>query len=198
MTDARRILLTLVTGSFLTASALVTATLATPAVANADESDVAPADVQAAEEEKPPCPDGSVRSGVSGECVDQMTSLAEQLNRLPPPPGFGSPQEAVATLAGGAPPLNGIPGLPLATVNMPDLVLPSLGIGLVPDIPVILQPQFPINFPAPSLPAPSLPAPSLPDLTQLPPPQLPNLTQLPPPQLPDLTKLPPPQLPSLG
>ena len=47
--------------------------------------------------------------------------------------------------------MGGLPGgIPsLGTVNLPDVVLPSVGLGLVPNLAVNLQPQIP----GPSLPA---------------------------------------------
>jgi len=82
--------------------------------------------------------------------------------------------------------LGGLPGgIPsLGTVNLPDVVLPSVGLGLVPNLNFAVQPQFGgVGVPsvgAPNLaalPAPQLPAP--PSINPL------NPLGLPPP--PDLT-----------
>lgn len=174
----RRILLTLVSGSVL---AIAPMALGFAPTASADECTTR--DGQPAEGDNcgdPPCPGDEVRSGVSGNCVDQMTSLGEQLQQLPPPPGWDTSNVPGLNGSGGLSGLSSL-GLPSpVTVNAPDLVLPSLGLGLVPNL--VVQPQFG-----------SLPAPQLPNLSQLPPPQLPDLTQLPPPQLP-----PPPSLTNCG
>ena len=82
------------------------------------------------------CADGTVVDTKSGKCVSLTQGIAQQLKALPPPPalsGFGG--------AGGGGDLGGIPSL--GTVNLPSVVLPSLGLGLVPDINVNLRPQFP-------------------------------------------------------
>jgi hypothetical protein len=165
----RRILLTLASGSVL-AVAPLTFAFAAPAPAHADCN--APRDGQPAPQNNcdGPCPDNKVRSGVSGDCVDQMTSLGEQLQRLPPPPGWDG--QNIAGINGSG--LNGL-GIPSPVqVNMPDLVLPSVGLGLVPNL--VVQPNFG-----------GISAPQAPDLTQLPAPQLPDLTKIPPPQPPSLT-----------
>lgn len=161
----RRILLTLISGSVM---AMAPMTFAFAPAAGADECTTPDGQPTSAEGcGEPPCPGDEVRSGVSGNCVDQMTSLGEQLQQLPPPPGWDTSNVPGFNGSGG---FSGL-GIPSPVqVNMPDLVLPSIGVGLVPDL--ILQPQFG-NFT----------------------PQVPNLSQLPPPQLPDLTKIPPPQMP---
>lgn len=167
---ARRILLTLISGLVL-AMAPMAVTFVAPAVSNAECNTAPGPNGEPAPQQtcEAPCPGDKVRSGVSGDCVDQMTSLGEQLQRLPPPPGWDGSNIAGINGSG----LSGIPGIPSPVqVNMPDLVLPSVGLGLVPNL--VVQPQF----------------------GGLPAPQLPNLSQLPPPQLPDLTKIPPPQPPA--
>lgn len=166
----RRILLTLVAGSMM---AMAPGFAIAPAVGHADECP--PQDGQPADSDRcgdpPPCPGDEVRSGVSGNCVSQMTSLGEQLQQLPPPPGWDGSNIAGINGSG----FSGIPGIPSPVqVNMPDLVLPSVGLGLVPNL--VVQPQFG-----------GIAAPQAPDLTQLPPPQLPDLTKIPPPQAPALT-----------
>jgi hypothetical protein len=178
----RQALLTLVSGSALTIAPFACATVLVPAVGHADQgSETDQADQQRNGDDKTlSCPDGTVVDEENKQCVDLMAGISKQLMALPPPP----------SLAGGGGGLGGLPGLPggipsLGTVNMPDLVLPSLGLGLVPNLNVALQPQIgglstPAAPPLPSvaaLPAPQLPAP--PSINPL------NPLGLPPP--PDLT-----------
>jgi hypothetical protein len=173
-------LLTLVSGSALAIGSMAFAAIVTPAVSNADEG-----------ERGLNCPDGTVVDEENGKCVDLMAGISKQLQALPPPPslsGFGGG-------AGG-----GLPGsIPsLGTVHAPDLVLPSIGVGLVPDIPILLQPQFGGASSAAgvaagagalgALPKPQMPP--LPDITKMPAPQLPKINPLNPlglPPPPDLT-----------
>lgn len=175
----RRILLMLASSSALALAPLAFTVVVVPATSHADCEDAGDVGYTVdADQCGVRCPDNTVVDEQSGQCLDLWSGLGANLQHLPPPP-----QLAGANLSG-APNLSGLSGLPpLAQVNMPDLVLPGISLGLVPDLPIILQPQLG-----------QLPPPQLPDLTQLPPPQLPDLTQLPPPQLPDLTKLPPPHL----
>jgi hypothetical protein len=175
----RRILLMLASSSAVALAPMAFTVVVVPATSHADCNDAGEVGYTVdADQCGVRCPDNTVVDEQSGQCLDLWSGVGANLQHLPPPPGLGG-----ADLSGSPnwSALSGIP--PLAQVNMPDLVLPGISLGLVPDIPLILSPQFG-----------QLPAPQLPDLTQLPPPQLPDLTQLPPPQLPDLTKLPPPHL----
>ena len=123
------------------------------------------------------CPDGTVVDEENHQCVDLVAGISKQLQALPAPPGLGGGGGGLGSL-GGLP--GGIPSL--GTVNLPDVVLPSLGLGLVPNLNVALQPQFG-----------GLPAVGAPNLAALPAPGLPsapainplNPLGLPPP--PDLT-----------
>jgi hypothetical protein len=204
----RRMLLTLLSGSALAAAPVAFATVVVPAVGHADtcssDQNASPSgqgtkqcnDTQP-QDNKLSCPDGTVVDDQNKQCVDLLSGISKQLQALPPPPSL-----AAATGGGGGGGLpnlgaGGLPGIPsLGSVYLPDLVLPSVGFQLVPNI----QPSFPItlgsglaagsalagagsavqgalaNAPAPQLPPPpSLPAPSLP-----PPPNL-NPLGLPPP-----------------
>ncbi|WP_319456614.1 MULTISPECIES: hypothetical protein [unclassified Mycobacterium] len=175
----RQILLMLVSSSAVALAPMAFSVVVVPAISRADCEDAGNTGYTVdANQCGVRCPDNTVVDEQSGQCLDLWSGVGANLQHLPPPPGLGG-SDLSGTPNWSA--LSGIP--PLAQVNMPDLVLPSIGLGLVPDIPIILQPNFG-----------QLPPPQLPDLTQLPPPQLPDLTQLPPPQLPDLTKLPPPHL----
>lgn len=192
----KRVLLTLVSGSALAIAPLTYATVVVPASAQADEctpSDGAgPAgdDPCAVPARKLDCPDGTVVDEQNNQCVDLVSGISKQLMALPPPP----------SLAGGAGGLGGLGSLPggipsLGTVNLPDVVLPSLGLGLVPNLNVALQPQLGgVAAPAPNL-AAALPAPQLP-----PPPAVNPLNPLglpPPPEINPLNPLglpPPPDL----
>lgn len=170
MVRARRILLMLASSSAVALAPMAFIVVVVPATSHADCEDAGEVGYTVdANQCGVRCPDNTVVDEQSGQCLDLWSGLGANLQHLPPPPQLAG----VDLSAGGTPNLSGLNGLPpLAQVNMPDLVLPGISLGLVPDVPIILQPQF----------------------GQLPPPQLPDLTQLPPPQLPDLTKLPPPHL----
>ncbi len=105
---------------------------------------------------KPPCRGNSVHNPNTGECTDVMTAIKAA---MPAPPTDAQVSKAA---------LGGLPDLGI----LPDLNVPiSVPIGLpgvVPDIPIILQPPA-INLPAP--PAPKLPTPQkvVSDLTPKPP-----------------------------
>jgi hypothetical protein len=174
-------LLALVSGSALAIAPMAIATVVTPAASNADEG-----------ERGLNCPDGTVVDEENAKCVDLMAGISKQLQALPAPPslsGFGGS-------GGGLPGVGGIPSL--GTINAPDLVLPSIGVGLVPDIPIILQPQIG-GVPTAAgvaagtgalgaLPKPQMPP--MPDITKMPAPQLPKINPLNPlglPPPPDLT-----------
>lgn len=190
----RHMLLTLVSGSALAIAPMAFATVITPAASNADECSEAGAaeGTECGERDRGVnCPDGTVVDEENGQCVDLMAGISKQLQALPPPPslaGFGGGG------GGGVPGLGGFPSL--GTINAPDLVLPSIGVGLVPDVPIIFSPNIGLGAPAAAagaaglsaLPAPQLPPP--PDLTKLPAPQLPAINPLNPlglPPPPDLT-----------
>jgi hypothetical protein len=81
------------------------------------------------------CPDGTVVDEENHQCVDLVAGISKQLQALPAPPSLGG---------GGGGSLGGLAGgIPsLGTVNLPDVVLPSVGLGLVPNLAVNLQPQL--------------------------------------------------------
>jgi hypothetical protein len=151
-------LLTLVTGSALTIAPLAFATLAVPAISHADkkpkcdEAAVAdpaqPAPPQQCNNQPAPqaqgqtlnCPDGTIVDTKYGKCVSLTDGIAKQLKALPAPPGLQGFGNAAGGGGGGLGGFNGIPSL--GTINLPSVVLPSLGLGLVPDINVNLQPKF--------------------------------------------------------
>jgi hypothetical protein len=165
----KRVLAALASGSALAIAPLVYGTVVVPAISHADES---------ADADQPPpnndkglnCPDGTVVDEQNRQCVDLVAGISKQLQALPPPPA----------LAGGGGGLGGLPGgIPsLGTVNLPDVVLPSLGLGLVPNLNVALQPQIG-GFSAPPVGLPSVQLPPPPSINPL------NPLGLPPP--PDLT-----------
>jgi hypothetical protein len=175
----KQMLLTLVSGSALAIAPMAFATVVTPAASNADQCTEAGAaeGAECGQQDRGiTCPDGTVVDEENGKCVDLMAGISKQLQALPAPPslsGFGGGG------GGGIPGVGG--GFPsLGTINAPDLVLPSLGIGLVPD--------FPINIGGlggsgvgglGNLPTPQIGAPKLPSINPL------NPLGLPPP--PDLT-----------
>ncbi|HYO01692.1 MAG TPA: hypothetical protein VET27_07275 [Mycobacterium sp.] len=177
----KRVLLTLVSGSALTLAPLAYATVVVPPISHADGcadgGDTCGPDAKGLN-----CPDGTIVDEQNKQCVDITSGISKQLMALPPPP----------SLAGGGGGLGSVGGWPagipsIGTVNMPDAVLPSLGLGLVPNLNVALQPQFG------GVAAPAAAPPSIPSLASLPAPQLPpppsinppNPLGLPPP--PDLT-----------
>ena len=133
----KRVLLTLVSGSALAIAPLACATVFVPAIGHADEgSDASETDQQASGDSKAlSCPDGTVVDSENKQCVDLMSGISKQLMALPPPPSLAG---------GGGGGLGGLPGgIPsLGTINMPDVVLPSLGLGLVPNLNFALQPQI--------------------------------------------------------
>jgi hypothetical protein len=185
-------LLTLVSGSALAIAPMAIATVVTPAASNADECSAAGAaeGTECGERDRGlNCPDGTIVDEDNGKCVDLMAGISKQLQALPAPPslsGFGG---------GGGGGLGGFPSL--GTINAPDLVLPSIGVGLVPDIPIILQPNIGLGGAGSASTAAgvagaiaALPDPQLPDLTKLPAPKLPKINPLNPlglPPPPDLT-----------
>ncbi|MBJ7338442.1 hypothetical protein [Mycolicibacterium sp.] len=181
----KRVLITLVSGSALTLAPLAMATVAMPAVGHADPC-ADGADSCGPAPKGLNCPDGTVVDEQNGQCVDLVAGISKQLMALPPPP----------SLAGGAGGLGGLPGgIPsLATVNLPDVVLPSVGLGLVPNLNFALQPQIGgLAAPAAAAAGAAAAASAVPNLAALPAPQLPSLPAinplnplgLPPP--PDLT-----------
>lgn len=174
-TPMKRALLTLASGSALAIAPLIYGTVVVPAISQAAPS----TDNQANKGLN--CPDGTVVDEDNHQCVDLVAGISKQLQALPPPPSLsgGAGGGGLGGLAGGIP--------SLGTVNLPDVVLPSLGLGLVPNLNFAVQPQIG-GFSAPA--APSIAAPNL---AALPAPQLPsapainplNPLGLPPP--PDLT-----------
>jgi hypothetical protein len=186
-----QMLLTLVSGSALAIAPMAFATVITPAASNADECSAGGSDC-GQRDSGLNCPDGTVVDEENAKCVDLMSGISKQLQALPAPPslsGFGGGG------GGGVPGLGGFPSL--GTINAPDLVLPSFGIDLVPDLSV--NPNLGLGgvfggaaAGAAANALPQLPAPQLapPDLTKLPSPQLPKVNPLNPlglPPPPDLT-----------
>ncbi|WP_237569392.1 hypothetical protein [Mycolicibacterium lacusdiani] len=169
---AKRVLLTLLSGSALAVAPLTFATVVVPATSNADEQSN-----DASQEEKPndggvTCQDGQVVDEQNGKCVALLDGISKQLQALPPPPslaGLGGGG------GGGLPSLGGIPSL--GTINAPDLVLPSFGVDLVPDLSI--NPNLGLGGFAAGNALTRLPAPQLPKVNPL------NPLGLPPP--PDLT-----------
>jgi hypothetical protein len=147
----RQALFTLVSGSALTIAPFACATVLVPAVGHADQgSQTDQADQQRSGDEKTlSCPDGTVVDDQNHQCVDLVSGISKQLMALPPPP----------SLAGGGGGGLGLPGgIPsLGTVNLPDIVLPSVGLGLVPNLNVALQPQIG-GLAAPAVAAAAVPA----------------------------------------
>jgi hypothetical protein len=178
----KRALLTLASGSALAIAPLIYGTVVVPAVSHADQC----ADAGQAGPDQPcgpqaqglNCPDGTVVDEENRQCVDLVAGISKQLQALPAPPSLAGGGGGGLGSLGGLP--GGIPSL--GTVNLPDVVLPSLGLGLVPNLNVALQPQIG-----------GLPSVGAPNLAALPAPQLPpppainplNPLGLPPP--PDLT-----------
>ena len=173
----KRALLTLASGSALAVGPLLYGTVVVPAISHADSgSDSAKSDKGLN------CPDGTIVDEENHQCVDLVAGISKQLQALPPPP----------SLAGGAGGVGGLGGLPggipsLGTVNLPDVVLPSVGLGLVPNLNFAVQPQiggFGGGAAAAAVPnlAAALPAPQLP-----PPPSINPLNPLGLPPPPDLT-----------
>ncbi len=182
----KRALQILASGSVLAIAPLLYGTVVVPAISHADQcADGTQSGPQGDRPCDPPakglnCPDGTVVDEQNRQCVDLVAGLAKELQALPPPPSLaGAGGEGLGALPGGIP--------SLGTVNLPDVVLPSVGLGLVPNLNLSLQPQIG------GLSAPAAPALAAPNLAALPAPQLPpppsinplNPLGLPPP--PDLT-----------
>ena len=126
-TPLKRTLLTVASGSALAIAPLLYGTVVVSAIGHADSgADSAPANKGLN------CPDGTIVDEENHQCVDLVAGISKQLQALPAPPSFAGMG------GGGAGGLGGIPSL--GTVNMPDLVLPSINLGLVPDISLNLQP----------------------------------------------------------
>jgi hypothetical protein len=153
----KQVLLTLVSGAALAVAPLAITTVMVPAISHADKkpkcdqaavADPAqPAPPPACNDQPQPqaqgqnvsCPDGTIADSKNGKCVNLTEGIAQQLRALPAPPGlsgFGG-----GGGGGGLGDLGGIPSL--GTVNLPSLVLPSLGLNLVPNVNVNLQPKLP-------------------------------------------------------
>lgn len=152
----KRVLVTLASGSALAMGPLLYGTVVVPAISHADEcaagDEACPAPAKGLN-----CPDGTIVDEENHQCVDLVAGISKQLQALPAPPSLGGGGGgSLGALSGGIP--------SLGTVNLPDVVLPSLGLGLVPDISVNLQPKLPgIQLPGPKL--PSAPKLKMPDLT---------------------------------
>lgn len=152
----KRVLVTLASGSALAMGPLFYGTVVVPAISHADEC--APGDGACPAPAKGlNCPDGTIVDEENHQCVDLVAGISKQLAALPAPPSLGG---------GGGGSLGGLAGgIPsLGTVNLPDVVLPSLGLNLVPDLNLNLRPNFGLSAPAvPKLPA--APKLKMPDLT---------------------------------
>lgn len=155
----KRVLLTLASGSALSMGPLLYGTVVVPAISHADEcaagDESCPAPAQGLN-----CPDGTIVDEQNHQCVDLVAGISKQLAALPAPPSLGGGGGGSLGSLGGL--SGGIPSL--GTVNLPDVVLPSVGLGLVPDFSLNLQPKLPgISLPGPKL--PSAPKLKMPDLT---------------------------------
>jgi hypothetical protein len=174
----KRALLTLASGSALAVGPLLYGTVVVPAISHADSG----ADSSQADKGLN-CPDGTIVDEENHQCVDLVAGISKQLQALPPPPSLASGGGGLGGGLGGLP--GGIPSL--GTVNLPDVVLPSVGLGLVPNLNFAVQPQIG-GFGAPAAAAAvptlaaALPAPQLP-----PPPSINPLNPLGLPPPPDLT-----------
>jgi hypothetical protein len=156
----KQTLLTLATGSALAIAPLAFSTLIVPTISHADTKPKCDEAAVADPAQPPPppaqpcnnqqkaqaqagngnvsCPDGTIVDAKNNKCVSLTDGIAKQLRALPAPPGlqgFGGGDGG-----GGLGDLGGIPSL--GTVNLPSLVLPSLGLNLVPDFNINLQPKF--------------------------------------------------------
>ncbi|BDX32553.1 hypothetical protein TUM20985_31000 [Mycobacterium antarcticum] len=173
----KRVLLALASGATMTLAPMAFSALVVPAIGHADECAVGDSCSPGAKGLN--CPDGTIVDEENRQCVDLVAGISKQLQALPAPPSLAGGGGGLGSLGGLS---GGIPSL--GTVNLPDVVLPSLGLGLVPNLNVALQPQIG-GFSAPQA--------ALPNLAALPAPQLPpppsinplNPLGLPPP--PDLT-----------
>lgn len=169
----RRLVLGLISGSAMAIAPLALSTVVVPATANADQC--TSAQRSGAEpkngcdnrgDAKPQgvtCKDGQIVDEQNGKCVALLEGISKQLQALPPPP---------ALAGGGGGGLGGIPSLgaipSLGTVT-PTLVLPSVGLDVVPDLSI--NPDLGLGGLAaagaagavgsalPAIGAPSLPAP---------------------------------------
>ena len=143
----KRTLLTVVSGSALAMAPLAFATVVAPAASQAEPCHDAPAELGEQDQPcgTPPvaagqglnCPDGTIVDTKNAKCVSLTAGISKQLRALPAPPGLSG-------FGGGGGGVGGLGKIPsLGTVNLPDVVLPSLGLGLVPDFSVNLRPEFP-------------------------------------------------------
>ena len=148
-------LLTAAAGSALALAPVALATVAVPAVSHADKQPKCDEAAVADPAQPPPpcnqpapqaqgqtlnCPDGTIVDTKYGKCVSLTDGIAKQLRALPAPPGLQGFGNAAGGGGGGLGGFNGIPSL--GTINLPSVVLPSLGLGLVPDINLNFRPQF--------------------------------------------------------
>ena len=134
----RHMLLTLVSGSALAIAPMAIATVVTPAASNADECSAAGAaeGTECGERDRGlNCPDGTVVDEENGQ-VRRPDGGHQQAAAGPACTALVVRFRRRRRRAG----LGGFPSL--GTINAPDLVLPSIGVGLVPDIPIILQPNI--------------------------------------------------------
>ena len=151
----KRALLTLASGSALAMGPLLYGTVVVPALGHADTGASSSSSNKGLN-----CPDGTVVDEENHQCVDLVAGISKQLAALPAPPSLGGGGGGSLGSLGGL--SGGIPSL--GTVNLPDVELPSVGLGLVPDISLNLQPKLPgISLPSPKL--PSAPKLKMPDLT---------------------------------
>lgn len=144
----KRVLLTAVSGSALALAPLTFATVVVPAASHADQQCKDPQSVGgdpneqcAAQPQKLDCPDGTIVDTKNKQCVSLTAGISKELAALPAPPslsGFGGG-------GGGVGSLGKFPSL--GTVNLPDIVLPSLGLNLVPNVNLNLQPKLPVFNP---------------------------------------------------
>ena len=155
----KRVLVTLASGSAFAMAPLLYGTVVVPAISHADEC--APGDEACPAPAKGlNCPDGTIVDEENHLCVDLVAGISKQLAALPAQPSLGGGGGGSLGSLGGL--SGGIPSL--GTVNLPDVVLPSVGLGLVPDFSLNLQPKLPgISLPSPKLPA--APKLKMPDLT---------------------------------
>ena len=151
----KRALLTLASGSALAVGPLLYGTVVVPAIGHAD-----PGANSTPAQKGLNCPDGTIVDEENHQCVDLVAGISKQLQALPAPPSLSGGGGGLGGGLGGLP--GGIPSL--GTVNLPDVVLPSVGLGLVPNLNFAVQPQIG-GFGAPAVAAPNLaalPAPQLP------------------------------------
>lgn len=144
----KRAVLSLVAGSVFAIAPAAFATVVAPAISHADQCNDAQGNPNgqsepcAAPAKGLNCPDGTIVDEKNAQCVSLTAGITKQLQALPAPPslsGFGG---------GGGGGLGGLGKIPsLGTINLPDVVLPSLGLNLVPNVNLNLQPRLPVFNP---------------------------------------------------